>query len=266
MSTKAKAFPSKDEHIIGVVSKITKHGVYIKLIEYGDLEGYCHISEVAAAWIRNIRNFVRLEQQVVAKVLRADKRKGQVDISIKRVSAQKKKEKIQEYKQHMSALAIVRLIAEKVGRKEKEVLKELESILVEEFGSLYHGFEYIATEDDAEIREFFSEEMAEVIEEMAKASIKINTFEKEIKIGLRSYSPDGVDEIREVLMKIQTSIQKRESIEFELFTVGAPTYRLWLSGRYYEDLDEIAVDVSKILEEYKSEHPKLDYTTKEEKR
>jgi len=266
MSSKGKEFPSKDDYIIGVVSKITKHGVYIKLIEFGDLEGYCHISEVAAAWIRNIRNFVRLDQQVVAKVLRADKRKKQVDISIKRVSSQKKKEKIQEYKQQMSAHAIVRLIAEKLGMKEESVRSEIEPILVEEFGSLYHGFEYIATEDDADIHEFFSEDMSSVIEEMSKASIKINTFEKEMKIGLRSYSPDGVDEIREILILVQTVIQKHDNVEFELFTVGAPTYRLWMSGRYYEDLDDIAIEVNKTLEDYASKHNRLEFTTKEEKR
>ena len=125
MQISRRNFPENQELVIGVVNRILKHGVYITLKEYKNMEGYCHISEVAGAWIRNIRNFVRIDQTVAAKVLRVNRDTRQVDLSLKRVSDAAKKEKNQAFKKQVAALAMLLSSADvtvSVGLKEFPVV------------------------------------------------------------------------------------------------------------------------------------------------
>lgn len=262
----SKERPDKNDIVLGVVTKITNHGVYAKLIEYSNTEAYCHISEVAGAWIRNIRNFVRIDQQIVAKVLRSTK-SNQIDISIKRVSAQQKKEKTLEYKNQMAALAIISLIAQKLNKSESEVRQAIEPVFLEEFGSLYHGFEFIASEGEDGFNEILNldDEFKQILLDMVNASIKLSTYEKEVTLGIRSFSADGVEQVREVLIAISSSLEKYDNVTHELFSIGAPKYRLWLSGQFHEDLDDAVEEAKRALEKYAEDAEGLEYSIQEKK-
>ena len=93
-----KKIPQKNDLVLVVVNNITNHGIYCDLKEYDGITAYCHISEIAGTFIRNIRNFVKVGQNTVAKVLRVSPENNQVDISLKRVNDSHKRDKIQEYK------------------------------------------------------------------------------------------------------------------------------------------------------------------------
>ena len=111
-----KKIPQKNDLVLVVVNNITNHGIYCDLKEYDGITAYCHISEIAGTFIRNIRNFVKVGQNTVAKVLRVSPENNQVDISLKRVNDSHKRDKIQEYKRQNAAIAICKLIAEKLGK------------------------------------------------------------------------------------------------------------------------------------------------------
>jgi translation initiation factor 2 subunit 1 len=267
MSTiSSKAIPEKNDLVLGTVFKITDHGVYAKLFEYDNLEAYCHISEVAGAWIRNIRNFVRIDQQIVAKVVRSTK-SGQIDISIKRVTAQQKKEKTVQYKNQMAALAIVSLIAKNLSITESEVREKIEDVFIEEFGSLYHGLEFIATDDEFNLDEIvkLDKKFKETLIEMTKSSIKVQTYEKEIVLGLRSFASDGVEQVRKVLTDVSQKLDKEEKIHYELFTIGAPKYRLWISGQFHEDVDHIMEDIKQQITTNAEKLENFEFTFQEKK-
>ncbi len=250
--------PQKNELVVATISKIVGHGVYAKLLEYPGVDAYCHISEVAPTWIRNIRNHVRIDQQVVAKVMRVDKSTGQVDISIKRVSDQQKKEKIREYRLTMSAKAIVRLIAERVGKTPEEIEEIIVPGFKAHYYTLYAGFEAVATDGELALENLnLPDDLKQVIVEIATASIKISIAEHEVIIGLRSFAPDGVFRIKEALMAAEEELAKITDIEFELISVGAPKYRLYLASKYYEEVED-AKRLAKDIIQKKAEQLELD--------
>ncbi len=258
MSAQQINLPQKNELVVASISKIMGHGVYAKLLEYPGVEGYCHISEIAPTWIRNIRNHVRLDQQVVAKVMRVNKNTGQVDISIKRVSSSQRKEKIREYKLMMSAKAIIRLIAEKLGRNYEEIDQIVRPPLEENYYSLYAGFEVVAT-DGIEALEGIDipEDIKKVIVEVATTSIKISIAEQEIVIGLRSFAPDGLFRVKEALLDTEQVLKEFKDVEYELTTIGAPKYRLYLASKYYEEVEDAKHAALKTIEQ-KAEELGLD--------
>ena len=59
MVRKRQEIPSENDLVICTITKVFSHGAFAKLDEYGDIEGFIHISEVASAWIKNIRDFVK---------------------------------------------------------------------------------------------------------------------------------------------------------------------------------------------------------------
>ncbi len=246
-SISRKKFPEKHDFVIGVVSKILKHGVYIQLKEYDNVVGYCHISEVAGAWIRNIRNFVRIDQNVVAKVLRVSDT-GQVDISLKRVSDQLKRDKIQEFKRQNSAIAMVNLFAEKWGKSNNEIRDLIEDPLTEAYGSMYDGFEeLVAVGLDALDSFDFPEDLKQVMYEVCEATIQINTVSISSTLGIRSFASDGVEQVKSLLNAAENAASKFPEIQSDITSIGAPVYRVYLEGLSYPEVDEVYQSIESAL-------------------
>ena len=116
MVKKKKAFPEEGEFVIGTITKISSHGAYATLDEFDNKEGLIHISEIASTWVRNIRNYVREKQKVVAKVLRIDAAKEQIDLSLRRVTNAMRRNKITEWKRSQKADNLLELVAKQLDK------------------------------------------------------------------------------------------------------------------------------------------------------
>ena len=75
-----------------------------------------HISEISPGRIRNIRDYVKEGKKIVCTVLRIHKDKGHIDLSLRRVNENQRRQKNSQIKQEMLAEKIV----ENVARKMKE--------------------------------------------------------------------------------------------------------------------------------------------------
>ena len=241
--------PRKNDFVIGVVSKITSHGIYVKLKEYETVESYCHISEIAGTWIRNIRNFVRIDQQVVAKVLRVQSDTGQVDISLKRVSDQIKKDKISEFKRQNAAVVMVNLVAEKSEKSEDEIRTLIEDKFIDTYGSMFNGFEELTFVGLSALEGMeIDENLATIMHEVAEISIQISIVSITADMGIRSFAPDGVVQVKKLLYTVQKVIEKYPDIISELTTIGAPMYRLYLQGKTVMEVNDVYDRIVKTLE------------------
>ena len=78
-------WPEKREIVLGTVTRVNPFSAFVSLDEYNNKEGMIHISEVAGKWVRDIRKFVKVGQKVVVMVMRVDKDKSHITLSLKRV-------------------------------------------------------------------------------------------------------------------------------------------------------------------------------------
>ena len=69
----------------GVVSGITSFGAFVNLP--GNVVGLVHISEVADAYVRDVKDYLKEQDKVLVKVINVDP-KGKIGLSIKQVKAQ----------------------------------------------------------------------------------------------------------------------------------------------------------------------------------
>ena len=67
----------------GRVTAITNFGAFVRLAD--GREGLVHISEISSSFVRDIHDYLKLDQSVSVKVLGINKR-GKLDLSIKQIN------------------------------------------------------------------------------------------------------------------------------------------------------------------------------------
>ena len=84
-------WPELGEFLVCTITTVKQNGVYVDLDGYPGREGFVFIGEVASGWVKNIRSVVREGQRVVAKALKVRRDKKSVELSIKSVSDERRR-------------------------------------------------------------------------------------------------------------------------------------------------------------------------------
>lgn len=220
--------PDEGELVIAVIKKIMPYGAFCVLPEYGNLEAFLHVSEVAPRWIKNIHEFISEGQRHVMKVHRVDREKGQVDISIKRVSEEEKKlklEMVQNEKRGAKLLEIA-LEAAKAAPEAPAVRKEIET----HFDDVYSCFKEASLRGEDALKKLdIPKAIKAKIIEIAQKSIKKPVVEVGSVISLVCFSPRGIDTIRGAL-DVGDGI--------EVHYLGAPKYKVSLTAPDYKSAEK----------------------------
>ena len=197
MSLGLPDWPEVGYIVIATVLKVESYGAYVRLDEYGEKEGLLHISEISSRWVRNIRNHVRQNQKVVLQVMRTDPAKGQVDLSLRRVSRDDKRKKLEEWKKARKAETLLSQAASQLGVELLDLYESDGSKLVERYGSLYGGLEAASKNGLEALTEAgITGETAETLSEISKDKIVISQVTIQGVIQMTSLNNEGVEDIR----------------------------------------------------------------------
>jgi translation initiation factor 2 subunit 1 len=246
---KYSGWPEPGELVVGRVDEIEDFGVFVDLQEYEDKRGLCHISEVAAGWIKNVRDHVNEGQTVVAKVLDVDESAQQIDLSIKDVNDHQRKDKIQEWKNEQKAdnwmlLAFGEDISD-------EQYAAIANELLAEFGSMYDGFEQAAIHGEPALEDAdLDDDEITAIVETARENVSVPYVTVTGYVTLESPAGDGVDVVQEALRAAEGngevpasganggseggSSGVPEEVDLEVTYVGAPEYRIRVQAPDYK--------------------------------
>ncbi len=84
-----------NEYVSGVVTGITKYGIFLKLED--GYSGLIHISEISDKFVKDIERMYVLDETIDAKVIEIDEAKKQIKLSIKEFTSKKnRRRKIKE--------------------------------------------------------------------------------------------------------------------------------------------------------------------------
>lgn len=232
MLFKKQDFPEEGELVLCTVASVQFHSVFVDLDEYGK-NGLVHISEVAPGRIRNIRDFVKEGKKIVCKVLRINKEKGYIDLSLRRVNESEKRRKIDEIKRQQNAEKIVEIAAGKIGVKTEQLYNEI-SEKTKNYASLHEFFEK-AAEDESSLKKLgIDERHVKVLDEIIKQRIKPAEVEISGKLRITSYAPNGIELIKESLKRANEAAKGSITINY----LGSGAYRLMVKAPDYKEAEK----------------------------
>ncbi len=258
MLSKKTGFPEEDELVLCTVSTVQYHSVFVKLDEY-DRVGLVHISEVAPGRIRNIRDYVKEGKKIVCKVLRVNKEKGHIDLSLRRVNEAQKKQKLNSVKQEQLAEKIIEYAAKSIKESVESVYKKTAEPLLKKFGSLYLAFESVSR-GELDLEQFFDKKFAKELKEQIAQRIKPAEVEVEGEMKIQVYDPEGVSIVKEALKKAESAKGSPEVIY-----KGAGSYRIRIVADEYKKAEKILKEaVDNFLKYAKSKKAEAEFVRVEE--
>ncbi len=236
-----KELPRVGEYVVATVKKIFDYGAYVTLDEYNDMEAYLPWSEVASRWVRNIRDVIRENQKIVVKVIRVNRRRKTVDVSLKKVPDNERRRKMLWWKRYLKASKMIELVAEKIGKSIEEAYKEVVWKLEDYYGDPLYGLEEAVLRGPDALREAgIPEEWIEPLYNEALRHVKVKMVRICGILTLRCLKPNGVERIREVLKKIEENIvDEEQKVKGRVYLLGSPRYVLEITAPDYKTAEKI---------------------------
>ena len=233
-------WPEIGEFVVCSVKNVTDFGAYVELEEFGGKEGFIHISEIKAGWVKYVRDYVREGQKIVCKVLNVDTSRGHIDISLKDVNEHQRRAKIQEWKNEQKADKWLQFVAEETGT-DNETMVALHNKLYTEFGSGYAAFEEASVEGERAFTALkFNEKIVESIVKIATENIKLPFVDIAGYVDLTSDLPNGIETIKEALTAADSIADvDGKDVRLEVSYTGAPRYRIKVIAPDYKKAEAV---------------------------
>lgn len=263
MTTEVKELPEHGEIVIATIKDVTSHGAYVTLDEYGGMTGFLHISEIATGWVRNIERYVKPKQKAVLKVIRVNKARAEVDLSLKQVGGEEKKSKLMEVKKDEKGRAFMELIKERCKLSDEQVTKYSE-VLSESAPMLYDVFESVARKGVKVVEDLdLPKEVISAIEEVAD-KIAIPTMEVRGILEITCRKPNGIEVIKDVLKDVE---ENEGGGKVEITYIGAPKYRIIVNADNFKIAEKMLnAAVYKIEDGIKKNNGTFNFTREESKK
>ena len=231
-------FPEDNELVLCLVTAVHYNSVFVKLEEY-DKSGMIHISEISPGRIRNIRDFVVEGKKIVCKVLKIDREKGHIDLSLRRVNENQRKNKVNELKQEQKAEKILEFITKKFNMDLKETYTKVMDTITDKYEMLHSFFNEVVMEN-ADIKEIEMPELEKELLELINQRIAKPEVEIKGSFKLKTYDGNGVEIIRNALKKAEDVGKAGIELKYK----GAGTFSLKIKSEDYKTAEKLLKKVT----------------------
>jgi len=251
MSTEIQEMPEQGEIVLATVTKVMDHGAYVTLDEYGGIQGFLHISEIAPGWIRSINKFVKENEKKVLLVKKVNESRGDIDLSLKQVSKDQKKHKLKEVKKFEKGKTLLKNLQEKADLSDKEIEK-IEDEIYSNFDSVYDAFIEIGRHGIDSVKNLkLSKKTSNAIEDIC-SKIKLPSVEIRGIMEITNNKSDGIEIIKKTLL----DVLKRDP-SMDITYLGAPKYRLSVTADDFKSAEKtlkpIILEIQQNIEKKKGE-------------
>ena len=229
--------PSEGELVVAVVREVKQNGAYVDLEEFDGIEGFIFIGEIASGWVKNIRAFVRPGQRLICKVLRTRNDKKSLELSLKSVSEERKRDRLAEWKNEERAKQLLKVLSEQVGWSEEEH-SENQMELTESYATLYGAFEEAAKNPESLKEIGFEGDWVAPFIEMAVKNIIPDTVEIRGKFTLNVEQAEGIEVIKSALLAAEDVSDEESELIVTCHYDGAPSYRIDLKAPDFKTAED----------------------------
>ncbi len=233
-------FPEESEIVLCTATNVQYNSVFVTLDEYQDKSGIIHISEISAGRIRNIREFVKEGKKITCKVLRVNRERGHIDLSLRRVTESQRRQKSTQLKQEMLAERIIGFVARELKVPLEKLYDAVAPKVFKFYEMVYPCFEDVAL-GNFDIKKLGLEKK---VEERLDALVRLRIRPPEVSltgvVGITLYNPNGVSVIRDAFAKAQ-----HEGVHYSY--LGAGKYHMTVTAENYKGAEKIIEEMVSAL-------------------
>ena len=221
MTTETHELPEIGELVVATIAKVGDHGAYATLDEYSNVQGFLHVSEIGQGWIRNINKFIKEGEKKVLLVKKIRAGREEIDLSLKQVSREQRKNKLRDVKQFQKGKGIIKNIQEKTKLSDDDIEK-LEDKIFSKYDAVYDGIVDVARNGLKVFVDLKLPKKTLDVIEAVSTKIKLPSVEIRGILELTDRSSNGVENIRNSLQ----SFEKTDQNAIKILYIGAPKYRI----------------------------------------
>ena len=165
-------------------------------------------------------------------MLRVNPQKGQIDLSLRRVTGREKTDKLLEWKKSRRADSIFSLAGEKIGSDSKKI-DEIKDKILTKYPNTFNVLEISVEKGEKIFTDLDIEaEWASTLTEIARQKIKIDTATVKGTIEISSTNPAGIDDVKTALINAK-KIEESSGTQINVYSIGAPKYRVEITAKNY---------------------------------
>jgi len=226
--------PEAGEVVVCTVREITSHGIYVNLDQYDGTNGFLHISEISTGWVRNIDRVAKVSQKLILKVIRVNRARREIDLSLRQVTNEERRQRVIEWKREERALTIIDAAKKKLSIDDART-KQLRGKLEGEFGTLYAALETAARTGEKGLTPAgLSDQEVKTVAEIAAEKITPPRYEVGALVEVSSRSPEGIEQVKRTLLAAASA----PSAEVHITYAGAPRYRVRITADDYKQAEK----------------------------
>ena len=229
MSTEKK-FPEEGELVLCTVDKIMGTTVFIKIEEYG-LMGTIATSEIASGRIRNIRDYVVPNKKIVCKVLRINRERENIDLSLRRVNERERKTKVNAVKFEQKAESIIEHVAKANNIPTQKLYEDISKVLLKDYAYLHHAFEDVVAGVLSLSTLPIDKKISAQIEELVNQRFKAQSIEISGVLSITSYDSNGIEIVKSAL------IEAENASGAEIKYLGGGKYKVIVKAPDYKEAE-----------------------------
>mgnify|MGYP001571992160 CR=1 FL=1 len=247
MLYKKENFPEEGEVVLCTVKKILPNSVFVVLDEYQDREGIIHISEISPGRIRSIRDFVVEGKKVVCKILRINRERNQLDLSLRRVTVSMQIAKSTEIKLELKAEKLLGFVAQQNKTTLEVLYKQIGEKLVKTFGSLNAAFSEVFHQGEKVLTNVgIDAALAKKLTELIQTRMKPAEVEVTAIVELKNRAAEGMEKIKQAIKKTEEYAKERKYSPIFKY-LGAPRYSMTLKAANYKTGDLALKELGEVL-------------------
>ncbi|MFB6191362.1 MAG: S1 RNA-binding domain-containing protein [Candidatus Nanohaloarchaea archaeon] len=212
--------PEEGDFVVVTITDVDENSAYAELEEYKDQKGLIHISEVSRSWVQDLTKELGEGEKTVAQVI--DAGSDPVDLSLKRVNDNQKKETMSRWNREKKAEEFLDDLAEILDEDKEDLYEGVVFPLQREFESSFTGFE-IAVGEEEKLKDILDDEIVEAVQEVAKENINLRQEKLEGELEVSFPQGDGVQRLKKVFENVPEGV--------EVKYVSAPEYSITAWGR-----------------------------------
>ncbi len=235
-------YPDRNELVICKIEKIMPYGASVILEEYQGVKGFVPLSQIAARWVKNIRNFVKVDQIKVGKVVYINLEKQQVDLSFAKVSDMQENQKLNEWRQTKRVHQLIGILAKDMNKNEDLVWDSIVTPILETYNSVYDAFKDIAIYGKDYVKSIPSE-YRDALYGIVTKNIVIH--EKEISEHIRLLTKDSQGILK--IKKYFESMPADNTITTSLTYIGNGKYLLKAKAMDYKKIEKSLERINEYL-------------------